>query len=101
MGQAHFFVPYYLSLKKSKTITPIDRYVISFVRALRIEKKLGQADIAAILNAKRNFITNVESPKHRAKYNLTHINTLAFYFDMSPQDFLPKEPIDPGPLTDE
>jgi transcriptional regulator with XRE-family HTH domain len=83
------------SLAKNKTITPIDRYVIEFVRDLRIKRELGQEDIAGMLGAKRTFISNVESRKHRAKYNLTHINALAFYLDMSPQDFLPKTAIDP------
>ena len=71
------------------------------MRGLRLEKKLGQEDIAGIINANRTFVTNIESPKHRAKYNLTHINALAFHFDMSPRDFLPEEPTDPAPFMRE
>ena len=87
-------------MAKNESISPIDKHVINFVRGLRLEKKLGQEDIAGIINANRTFVTNIENPRHRAKYNLTHINALAFYFDMSPRDFLPKEPTDPALFDD-
>ncbi len=83
-------------MAKRAVITPIDMYIIDFVRRLRLEKKLGQEMIAAIIGTQRTFITNIESPNHPAKYNLTHINALAFYFDMSPRDFLPKDAFDPS-----
>jgi transcriptional regulator with XRE-family HTH domain len=83
-------------MAKKAVITPIDMYVINFVRRLRQEKKIGQEMIAAIIETHRTFITNIESPNHPAKYNLNHINALAFYFDMSPRDFLPREAIDPS-----
>jgi len=83
-------------LTNGSNITSIDQYVIEFVRQLRIKKNLVQADIAGIMEVERSFVSNVESPRHRAKYNLTHINSLAFYFDMSPRDFLPAEPFDPA-----
>jgi transcriptional regulator with XRE-family HTH domain len=72
-------------------IAPIDQFVIDYVIKLRSQKKLNQQDIAVILNVGRTFITNVESPKSRAKYNLAHIAKLADHFGMSPQEFLPKE----------
>jgi transcriptional regulator with XRE-family HTH domain len=72
-------------------IAPIDQFVIDYVIKLRSQKKLNQQDIAVILNVARTFITNVESPKSRAKNNLAHIAKLADHFGMSPQEFLPKE----------
>lgn len=39
---------------------------------------------------KRTFITNVESGKNRAKYNLNHIDKMADHFGLSPKDFLPE-----------
>jgi len=86
---------------KTDTINPIDKYVIDFVRSLRVEKNLAQADIAHIINVEKGFVGNIESPKYRAKYNLTHINALAYYFDMSPRDFLPEEAIDPATFPNE
>ena len=85
----------------STTITPIDKYIIDFVKRLRLKKELSQEDIANMLSVHRTFVTNAENYKQHAKYNLTHINALAFYLDMSPQDFLPKVAIDPVPNTKE
>ncbi len=80
-------------MEGSKEISLIDQYVIDFVRKLRDEKKLSQEEIGNIIGVTRTYITNVESIKHPAKYNLTHINFLAEYFGLSPRDFLPEEPL--------
>ena len=80
-------------MKEQEFITPIDQYVIDFVRKLRDEKNLRQQDIAAIIGVSREFIKDVENLKKRAKYNFRHINALAEYFDMSPKDFLPDKPL--------
>ena len=74
-------------------ITPIDQYVIDFVRKLRDDKSLRQQDIASIIGVSREFIKDVENTKKRAKYNVRHINALADYFDMSPREFLPEKPM--------
>jgi transcriptional regulator with XRE-family HTH domain len=58
---------------------------------LRKKHNLTQDDIATILNVKRTFITNVESAKNRAKYNLLHIAKLADHFGLSPGNFLPEK----------
>jgi transcriptional regulator with XRE-family HTH domain len=71
----------------------IEQYVIDFVRELRTERNLRQEDIAYILDVKPSFIGNVESTSNIAKYNLKHINKLADHFGLSPQDFLPKNPL--------
>ena len=89
------FFTWSLKMQEPEDITPIDTYVVEFVKALRKKKELSQQNIADYIGAHRTFVTNAENGKQRAKYNLTHINTLAFYLDMSPQDFLPKVAIDP------
>lgn len=71
------------------TIEPIEQYVIDTVRRMRIEKKISQKELAYSLNLSIGFIGSVESSKLRAKYNLSHINKLAEYFECSPKDFLP------------
>ncbi|HEY1062488.1 MAG TPA: helix-turn-helix transcriptional regulator [Daejeonella sp.] len=78
-------------MEGSKEISLIDQYVIDFVRKLRDEKKVSQEEIGNIIGVSRTYITNVESTKHPAKYNLSHINLLADYFDLSPRDFLPEK----------
>jgi hypothetical protein len=79
-------------------ISPIDQYVIDFVRYERYDRQLTQAAVADILELGRGYIGNVESPWYSAKYNLVHINTLAWFWDLSPRLFLPLQAFDPDTL---
>lgn len=83
-------------MRQQDYITPIDQYVIDFVRALRDKRGLSQQDIANIIGVGRSFISDVESINQRAKYNINHINALADYFGVSPRAFLPEKafPVD-------
>jgi len=74
-------------------ISPIEQYVIDFVRKLRSDRNMTQEDIANIVEVSRSYIGDIESPNTRAKYNLSHLNALADYFDMSPRLFLPEKAI--------
>jgi transcriptional regulator with XRE-family HTH domain len=56
---------------------------------------VSQQKLARILQVPRSYIYNVESPKHPAKYNVRHINILAWYFDISPGGFFPKQAFEP------
>lgn len=76
-------------MKDQEKITPIDQYVIDFIRELRTYKELSQKGLADILRVSKSFISSIESTNSRAKYNLKYINALADYYDMSPKDFLP------------
>jgi len=80
-------------MRNQEFITPIDQFVIDFVRNLRDTKKLGQQDIGSIIGVSREYIKDIESTNRRAKYNIRHINALADYFEMSPKDFLPEKPM--------
>ena len=84
-----FFLSFYSLMAERINISGIEQYVIDFVIRLRDKHNLKQEDIATILGVKRTFITNVESAKHRAKYNLLHIDKLADHFGLSPREFLP------------
>ncbi|RZK34813.1 MAG: XRE family transcriptional regulator [Pedobacter sp.] len=75
---------------EEKKLSIIEQYVIDFVIKLRDKHNLSQEDIANILGVKRTFVTNVESPKNRAKYNLSHIEKLSDHFGISPREFLPQ-----------
>ena len=71
----------------------IDEFVIGTVKRLRNENGYSQAVLAVKLRVSGAFIGQVEDPKHRSKYNLTHVDKLALIFKCSPKDFLPEKPI--------
>ncbi len=76
-------------MKTTELISQIDQYVIDFVLKLRTDNELSQTDIGNIIEVSRSYIADIENPKRKGKYNLTHINQLADYFNISPRDFLP------------
>lgn len=76
-------------VKKSK----LQLYIIDRVKEMRVDHKMSQAILAIKLKVSDSFIGAVENPKHRAKYNLEHLNSLAKIFECSPRDFLPENPI--------
>jgi transcriptional regulator with XRE-family HTH domain len=80
-------------MRDQENITPIDQYVIDFVRDLRTKKNLSQKDLADILQVSKSFVSSIESVNSRAKYNLGYINIIAEHFDMSPRDFLPTKAV--------
>lgn len=79
-------------------ISLIDQHIIDFIRAERLIRQLTQTDAADILGLSRGYIGNVESLRYAAKYNLNHINTLAWFWDLSPRLFLPEQAFDPDAL---
>ncbi|MFA7471590.1 MAG: helix-turn-helix transcriptional regulator [Spirosomataceae bacterium] len=74
-------------------IREIDLYVINQVKMYREKKGISQEALAFHLGVSPGFIGQVESPKYRAKYNLSHLNSAAKLFGCSPRDFLPLEPL--------
>ncbi|HTB52673.1 MAG TPA: helix-turn-helix transcriptional regulator [Ferruginibacter sp.] len=70
----------------------IELYIIERVKERRIELKLSQADLAFKLGVSYGFIGQVESKKFPAKYNMEHLDRLAFIFKCSPKEFLPDKP---------
>lgn len=78
-------------MEDKEILRPIEIYVIDFVRKLRLNKHLTQADIGHIIGSTQSFVANVENINSRAKYNLEHINKLADHFGLSPRSFLPEK----------
>ena len=70
-----------------------DLYIISVVKKKREEFDYQQDDLAIHLNVSPGFISHVESPYQRAKYNTNHLNQLAKIFKCSPKDFMPEKPL--------
>ena len=54
---------------------------------------VSQATLAYGIGVSDGFISQVESPRHRAKYNLNHLNEIARFLGCSPRDFLPEKPL--------
>lgn len=77
-------------LKSGKS--KFDLEVINLVKAKREKLGFTQDDIADFLDLTRGYIGQVESPAHKAKYNLNHLNRLALEMKCSPRDFLPEDP---------
>jgi len=75
------------------TKTELDLYIINKVKQLRLDTGMSQAVLAIKLEVSDAFIGAIENPKHKAKYNVNHINKLAQIFECSPKDFLPEKPI--------
>jgi transcriptional regulator with XRE-family HTH domain len=74
-----------------QNISKVEQYVIDYTIKLRLDSGYNQEYIANILGVHRSFVTNVENPNNRAKYNLKHINALADHFGLSPKEFLPEK----------
>lgn len=70
----------------------IELYIIEKVKAKRIEIGLSQLALSLKMEMNDSFVSHVESPKRRAKYNINHLNTLAKVFNCSPKDFMPENP---------
>lgn len=73
--------------------TEIDLYVINKIKEIRIAKGLTQSDLALALGMSNGFIGQIESPRYRAKYNVSHLNEVARIFGCSTKDFFPEEPL--------
>lgn len=73
--------------------TPMDLYVIDAVRRMRTAQNISQTMLSYGIGVSRGFVGQVESPRHRAKYNLTHLNEIAKFLGCSPRDFLPEHPL--------
>lgn len=82
---------FFLLLLQMGDASKIERYVIQKVKAMRVAAGLSQIALSQELNMTDSFVSHVETPKRRAKYNLNHLNALAKIFKCSPQDFLPEK----------
>ncbi|MBX3253509.1 MAG: helix-turn-helix transcriptional regulator [Chitinophagaceae bacterium] len=73
--------------------TKIERYIIQKVKERRIKVGLSQLDLSQKLEMNDSFVSHVESPNRRAKYNINHLNAIAKVLECSPRDFWPEKSI--------
>lgn len=69
----------------------IEQYIIQKVKEKRLAMGLSQLALSQKLEMNDSFISHVESPNRRAKYNINHLNELAKVLKCSPKDFWPEK----------
>lgn len=76
-----------------KSLEEIERFVISKVKEIRETKKITQEDLSLSIGKNITFISQIEAPSKKAKYNIIHLNLIAKALNCSPKDFLPEKPL--------
>ena len=76
-----------------KSLEEIELYVISKVREIRETKKMTQEYLSLSIGKNITFISQIEAPSKKAKYNIIHLNLIAKALNCSPKDFFPEQPI--------
>lgn len=74
-------------------MTNIEKYIIDKIKTMRKEHGLSQLELSQKLEMSDSFISHVEAPSKRAKYNINHLNDIAKILECSPKDFWPDKPL--------
>lgn len=77
----------------NESLEEIERYVIKRVKEVRESKSITQEELSLSIGKNIGFISQIEAPSKKAKYNLIHLNLIAIVLGCSIKDFLPDEPI--------
>lgn len=77
----------------NESLDEIERYVIKLVKKIRESKSITQEELSLSIGKNIGFISQIEAPSKKAKYNLIHLNLIAIALGCSIKDFLPDEPI--------
>ena len=71
----------------------IEVYIIRKIKELREEKGISQVSLSLALGKSTTFISDIEAPSKKAKYNVKHLNDIAKLLECSPKDFWPEVPL--------
>ena len=77
----------------NESLDEIERYVIKRVKEIRESKSITQEELSLSIGKNIGFISQIEAPSKKAKYNLIHLNLIAIAIGCSIKEFLPDEPI--------
>lgn len=77
----------------NESLDEIERHVIRRVKEIRESKSITQEELSLSIGKNIGFISQIEAPSKKAKYNLIHLNLIAIALGCSIKDFLPDEPI--------
>ncbi|MGS2740969.1 helix-turn-helix domain-containing protein [Sinomicrobium sp. M5D2P17] len=81
----------FVAMKDS--LADIENYIIQRVREEREKRNISQHDLSLSLGMGSSFISHIEAPSKKAKYNIKHLNAIAKILNCSPKDFWPDEPL--------
>lgn len=77
----------------NESLDEIERYVIRRIKEIREYKSITQEELSLSIGKNIGFISQIEAPSKKAKYNLIHLNLIAIALGCSIKEFLPDEPI--------
>jgi transcriptional regulator with XRE-family HTH domain len=77
----------------NESLEEIERYVIKRIKEIRESKGIPQEELSLSIGKNIGFISQIEAPSKKAKYNLIHLNLIALALGCSIKDFFPNEPI--------
>jgi len=77
----------------NESLEEIERYVIKRIKEIREVKGIPQEELSLSIGKNIGFISQIEAPSKKAKYNLIHLNLIALALGCSIKDFFPDEPI--------
>lgn len=75
------------------SLDEIERYIIKRVKEIRESKGISQTSLSLSIGKSTSFISDIEAPSKKAKFNVIHLNLIAKALGCSPKDFWPDKPI--------
>ena len=78
----------------SSSKSPLELYIVETVKNKRKHLRNTQEDIANVLGVTVGYIGQIESKKLKSMYSYDQLNELAKFFECSPKDFMPEEPVE-------
>lgn len=75
------------------SLDKIERYIITRVKGIRESKGISQEVLSLAIGKGSSFISDIEAPSKKAKYNVVHLNLIAKALGCSPKDFWPDKSI--------
>ena len=76
-----------------ESLDEIERFIISKVREIREAQGVTQEQLSLSLGKNITFISQIEAPSKKAKYNVIHLNEIAKVLECSPRAFWPEKPL--------
>lgn len=76
-----------------ESLDKIEIFIIKRVKEIRESRGLSQVSLSLALGKSTTFISDIEAPSKKAKYNIKHLNEVAKILNCSPKEFWPNEPL--------
>ena len=76
-----------------ESLEDIEVFIINKIREIRKMKGISGTKLSLAIGKGTTFISDIEAPSKKAKYNIVHLNLIAKALDCSPKDFWPEDSI--------